>query len=175
MIRLVQLQGPGGRRLALVEELRLVLLDGSFSIYELAQACVEQKCTAYEILESLPGKTRIDYDAAYAGASPWKILPSARTTRSRLLWALGNFSRFLRPGMRRVELEGSGHDVRGLMGSAYKDEKTRRVTAVYINMGTDPQAGHRPHRSIRGAASDRARIDEERGGVFQAARRHDRQ
>ncbi len=58
---------------------------------------------------------------------------------ARLLWALGNYSRFVRPGMRRIDLEGTGHDVRGLMGSAYKDEKLRRVVAVYVNMGADPQ------------------------------------
>jgi hypothetical protein len=56
---------------------------------------------------------------------------------ARLLWALGNYSRFVRPGMRRVELQGTGHDIRGLMGSAYKDEKARRVVAVYVNMSTD--------------------------------------
>jgi hypothetical protein len=58
---------------------------------------------------------------------------------ARLLWTLGNYSRFVRPGMRRVELIGSGHDIRGLMGSAYKDEKARTVVAVYVNMGKDPR------------------------------------
>jgi O-glycosyl hydrolase len=58
---------------------------------------------------------------------------------ARLLWALGNYSRFVRPGMRRIELEGAGQDVRGLMGSAYKDEKARKVVAVYVNMGSEPQ------------------------------------
>lgn len=61
---------------------------------------------------------------------PESIIPA------RLLWAIGNYSRFVRPGMQRVELAGQGHDVRGLMGSAYKDEKARRVAAVYVNMGT---------------------------------------
>ncbi len=56
---------------------------------------------------------------------------------SRLLWAFGNYSRFVRPGMQRVELAGDGHDVRGLMGSAYKDERNRRVVAVYVNMGAE--------------------------------------
>ncbi len=59
---------------------------------------------------------------------------------ARLLWALGNYSRFVRPGMRRVELAGSGHDPRGLMGSAYKDEKARTAVAVYVNMGSDARA-----------------------------------
>jgi O-glycosyl hydrolase len=58
---------------------------------------------------------------------------------ARLLWALGNYSRFVRPGVRRINLEGMGHDVGGLMGSAYKDEKARRVIAVYINMGAAPR------------------------------------
>lgn len=70
MIRLVQLQGPGGRRLALVEEPHLVLLDGCSSVYEFAQACMENK-------QSLRGSTQIDYDEVYAGASEWTILPSA--------------------------------------------------------------------------------------------------
>jgi O-Glycosyl hydrolase family 30 len=54
---------------------------------------------------------------------------------ARLLWALGNYSRFVRPGMRRIELAGAAQDVRGLMGSAFKDEKARRVVAVYVNAG----------------------------------------
>ncbi len=58
---------------------------------------------------------------------------------ARLLWALGNYSRFVRPGMRRVALDGTGHDIHGLMGSAYKDEKARSVAAVYVNMGTAPR------------------------------------
>jgi hypothetical protein len=57
---------------------------------------------------------------------------------SRLLWAFGNYSRFIRPGMRRVELEGTGHDIEGLMASAYKDETAKRVVAVYINMTPRP-------------------------------------
>jgi hypothetical protein len=58
---------------------------------------------------------------------------------ARLLWAFGNYSRFVRPGMQRVALTGRGHDVRGLMGSAYKDERARRVVAVYVNMTADTQ------------------------------------
>ena len=70
MIRLVQLRGPAGRRLALVEEPRLVLLNGYSSVYEFAQACIERR-------QSLLGGTQIDYEEVYAGASEWTILPSA--------------------------------------------------------------------------------------------------
>ncbi|MGA2184560.1 MAG: glycoside hydrolase [Bryobacteraceae bacterium] len=64
---------------------------------------------------------------------PESILPA------RLLWALGNYSRFVRPGMRRVQLDGPGHDIRGLMGSAWKDEKARQVVLAYVNMAATPQ------------------------------------
>ncbi len=37
--------------------------------------------------------------------------------------------------MQRVEIEGANHDIRGLMGSAFKDERGRRVVTVYINVG----------------------------------------
>jgi O-glycosyl hydrolase len=53
---------------------------------------------------------------------------------ARLLWVLGNFSRFVRPGMQRVEMQGANHDVHGLMASAFKDERNRRVVTVYINV-----------------------------------------
>lgn len=53
---------------------------------------------------------------------------------ARLLWVLGNYSRFVRPGMQRVEIEGANHNIRGLMGSAFKNENSGRVAVVYINM-----------------------------------------
>ncbi len=59
---------------------------------------------------------------------------------ARLLWALGNYSRFVRPGMRRVAMTVPGDDIRGVMASSYKDEKAERVVAVYINMSTVGQS-----------------------------------
>jgi O-glycosyl hydrolase len=58
---------------------------------------------------------------------------------ARLLWALGNYSRFVRPGMRRVELTGQAHDLRGVMGSAYKDEAAKTIVAVYVNAAPEAQ------------------------------------
>jgi O-glycosyl hydrolase len=57
---------------------------------------------------------------------------------SRLLWALGNYSRFVRPGMRRVEVAGENHDMRGVLGSAFLDESGRRIVAVYLNEAAEP-------------------------------------
>lgn len=58
---------------------------------------------------------------------------------ARLLWAIGNYSRFVRPGMRRIDVAGAENEILGLMGSAYKDEKARRVVAVYVNMSAEPR------------------------------------
>jgi hypothetical protein len=77
MIRLVQLQGPGGRKLALVREPHLVLLEGCSSVLELAVLCLERKQGAEAVARNLPGNETLDYDAVYAGASPWRLLPAA--------------------------------------------------------------------------------------------------
>jgi hypothetical protein len=55
---------------------------------------------------------------------------------SKLLWAFGNFSKFIRPGMQRVELQGEGHNMRGLLGSAWLDDDRSRLVVVYLNEGT---------------------------------------
>lgn len=52
------------------------------------------------------------------------------------LWALGNYSRFIRPGYKRVKLDISGgENLNGLMGSAYVSPDGKRLVAVYVNMG----------------------------------------
>ncbi len=74
---------------------------------------------------------------------------------SKMLWALGNYSRFVRPGFVRVALTGdsvaaqAARDRRpatrpaatraataeGLLGSAYLDPRTGRLVIVYVNDG----------------------------------------
>lgn len=52
------------------------------------------------------------------------------------LWALGNFSLFVRPGFKRVALETG--ESRNFFGSAYVSPDGKRLVAVYTNMGTKP-------------------------------------
>ncbi|HEX4808460.1 MAG TPA: glycoside hydrolase, partial [Bryobacteraceae bacterium] len=59
---------------------------------------------------------------------------------ARLLWVLGNYSRFVRPGMRRVEMVIQNQAIDAIMGSAYKNDEKRQVVAVYVNMSTTPQS-----------------------------------
>ena len=66
-----------------------------------------------------------------------KIDPSleADTLReSKLMWTLGNFSRFIRPGFNRLEMPGVD-DLTGIMASAYKDPENSRLVVVVINAG----------------------------------------
>jgi hypothetical protein len=58
---------------------------------------------------------------------------------SKTFWALGNFSRFIRPGFVRVELTGDHHAFDSLLGSAYLDPKTGRLVLVYINLALEQQ------------------------------------
>jgi O-glycosyl hydrolase len=57
---------------------------------------------------------------------------------SKMLWAMGNFSRFIRPGMRRVAVLRSDNataddTVQGLMISAYYKEEEGIVAIVFVN------------------------------------------
>lgn len=57
---------------------------------------------------------------------------------SKMLWALGNYSRFIRPGMRRIEVSRSdgkspGEAIQGVLVSAYVDPATGREVAVLVN------------------------------------------
>jgi O-glycosyl hydrolase len=72
-------------------------------------------------------------------------LPATKTDgqvlKSKMLWALGNYSRFVRPGMIRVDASLSGiadatAAATSLMISAYKNQITKEVVVVVINMGT---------------------------------------
>lgn len=82
----------------------------------------------YNLISAIPDKDRKDgefYD-------------------TKNLWALGNYSRFVRPGMYRIETERNDglslqQSADKLMVSAYFDEKTQKMVLVAINYDTNPQ------------------------------------
>ena len=119
-------KGGNGRDLTMATALdvaRIVHLD-----LTLAGVSAWQWWTAFSPVNYKDGLIYTDWQKP---GDPETIYPA------RLLWALGNYSRFVRPGMRRVELRGDRHDIRGLMGSAYKDDQARRLVAVYVNMAAE--------------------------------------
>ena len=68
-MRLVQLNGPAGRRVAIVEEPNLRLLGGCGSIYELASDCLRDGVPLYAAIEQRRTAELLNYDAVYRGTS----------------------------------------------------------------------------------------------------------
>ena len=59
---------------------------------------------------------------------------------SKTLWAVGNYSRFIKPGMKRVAVSrsdgrGDGQVLDGLMASAYVSDDKSKTTVVIVNYG----------------------------------------
>ncbi|WP_210463541.1 glycoside hydrolase [Rufibacter roseolus] len=59
---------------------------------------------------------------------------------SKMLWALGNYSRFIRPGAERVDLQVAGNDKGNdaLLASAYLDTEQKKLVLVAINSSISP-------------------------------------
>jgi hypothetical protein len=73
-IRLVQLAKGDVRRVALVEEPRLLLLEQVGSIYELASQCIAAGIFMSERARALAGTESVSYDEVYEGRSSWRLL-----------------------------------------------------------------------------------------------------
>ncbi|KKI94169.1 hypothetical protein WQ54_01125 [Bacillus sp. SA1-12] len=58
---------------------------------------------------------------------------------SKLLWTLGNYSRFVRPGAYRVDLQGA-NDQEELMGSAYYHEEDDQLSVVFVNYSNEEKS-----------------------------------
>jgi O-glycosyl hydrolase len=61
--------------------------------------------------------------------------------KSKMLWAMGNYSRFIRPGMIRVDVSLQNFTdpataANGLMISSYKKPTTNELVTVVVNMGS---------------------------------------
>lgn len=75
MTRLIQLEKGGVRRVALVEEPHLRLLDNCRSIYELANWVVAAGNKLSDAAQQQAGGDLLDYDPIYSGHSDWRVLP----------------------------------------------------------------------------------------------------
>lgn len=76
MTRLVQLKRGDTRRVALVEEPHLRLLDGCSSIYELASSAINGKVKLSDLARERSTGEVLEYDPIYRGQSDWRILPA---------------------------------------------------------------------------------------------------
>ncbi len=95
----------------------------------------------------------IHYDMSVSNASAWQWwlgmssynykdglvfvdLNNQTFVASKLLWALGNYSRFVRPGAKRIDFTGNNSTPLGLLASAYRDDTTHKISVVYVNQNT---------------------------------------
>jgi hypothetical protein len=76
-MRLVQLSGPSGRRVAVVEEPHLRLLESAQTVYSLASDCLRDGVSLTAAIERRKSPDLLDYDPVYEGKSDWRLLPSA--------------------------------------------------------------------------------------------------
>ncbi len=73
-MRFVQLIGPDGRRVGLVEDEHINLLQRFPSVWSLAQAALQDGVALRDKVE--PSGERLHYDAIYSGCGVWRILPA---------------------------------------------------------------------------------------------------
>jgi hypothetical protein len=73
-MRLTQITNGTARRVALVEEPNLVLLDNVTSTYALALHSLESQRDITDLAQSLRSDQRLSYDAIFCGDSPWRLL-----------------------------------------------------------------------------------------------------
>jgi hypothetical protein len=72
--RLVQLQNGSVRRVALVEEPRLLLVEERFpSVYSLAESAIAAGVALTSLVARHATAESVDYDAAYRGRSEWRL------------------------------------------------------------------------------------------------------
>jgi len=76
MTRLIQIKKGNVRRVALVEEPNLRLLDSCSSVYELAQVAIAAEMKLAAAAHQRARHETLPYDPIYSGESDWKVLPA---------------------------------------------------------------------------------------------------
>ena len=65
--------------------------------------------------------------------------PSGTIYASKTLWAIGNFSRYVRPGYQRVVVDGVVNNPDALLVSAYKNPTNGEIVIVLVNVNTESE------------------------------------
>ena len=73
MSRLVQIRNAHERRVAVVDEPHLRLLDGIDSVYALAREALAHGRPLDDVIAARTGQELLLYDEVYAGTSPWRL------------------------------------------------------------------------------------------------------
>jgi hypothetical protein len=73
--RLVQIEKGVVRRVALVDEPHLRVMDGCSTVYELAQLAIGGHTKLSDLAQKNLTSERLEYDVVYSGRSEWRMLP----------------------------------------------------------------------------------------------------
>lgn len=76
-VRLIQIKKGGVRKVALVEEPNVRLLEGCNSLYELAGSAITAGAKLSDAARQRAAGDLLDYDSIYSGRSEWRLLPAA--------------------------------------------------------------------------------------------------
>jgi hypothetical protein len=76
MTRLIQVRKGNVRRVALVEEPNVRLLDNCSSIYELAQIAIAARLGLSDVAQQRARRETLNYDPIYDGRSEWSLQPA---------------------------------------------------------------------------------------------------
>jgi hypothetical protein len=75
-MRLVQIARSGERRVCVVDEPFLRVVNSHASIYSMALAASETRTSLRNLVAGATSEERLDYDAVYDGRSEWRVLPA---------------------------------------------------------------------------------------------------
>jgi O-glycosyl hydrolase len=105
-------------------------------------------------------------DTGNMGSETQSLMKDGVVRSSKLMWVLGNYSRFIRPGMLRIKCELSQEQSQkdGLLISAWKDPKTGRLVYVAVNLSQDEKtvtldSSKKPTLFVTSAESDLGRVE----------------
>ncbi|MFI3287526.1 MAG: glycoside hydrolase family 30 protein [Rikenellaceae bacterium] len=137
--------GGGGRDLGIESALYIArIIHADLTV---ADATSWQSWTAFTQCDYKDGLIFINDTITPNGIKTWDeaMYETCKTdgefSDSKYMWAMGNYSLFVRPGMVRVDLTNSIGDTieecKSIMASAYKDPKTGEVVVVAINFSSE--------------------------------------
>ena len=98
-------------------------------------------------------------DAGKTGNVAENLQNDGELKDSKLLWVLGNYSRFIRPGMVRIQtaLSEEQSSINGLLVSAYKDPKNTTLVYVLTNLSDkEMQLDLGPKKKVKSYTTDKS-------------------
>ncbi|PKB18001.1 glycoside hydrolase [Flavobacterium sp. 5] len=129
----------GGRDLGMQTALFIArLIHNDIAV---ANAASWQWWTSLTRVDYKDGLIYLDDGKSKGGTAPDYVRNDGEFHDSKMLWALGNYSLFVRPGMLRIDVPnqdelGAANDV---MLTAYKDAENKKLVIVAVNCGKSDQ------------------------------------